>query len=110
MTCYKYVSPIITDLIKAMDLRNLEELEKAISFVKKNSMEAYMPQEMIRANKLLLNLKRLKRLKDEILNLKQSTVAEIRSYNKPPRAVHMIMIGTYLLLGNKESTLKVARL
>ncbi|XP_033644900.1 reticulocyte-binding protein 2 homolog a-like [Asterias rubens] len=94
------------NLIKAMELRNLEELEKAINFVKKNSMEAHMPQEMIRANKLLLNLKRLKRLKDEILNLKQSTVAEIRSYNKPPRAVHMVMIGTYLLLGNKENTLK----
>ncbi|XP_022107129.1 axoneme-associated protein mst101(2)-like [Acanthaster planci] len=94
------------DLLKAMEHRNLEELEKAIDFVKKYSLEGHMPQEMVRANKMLLGLKRLKRLKDEILNLKQSTVAEIRSYNKPPRAVHMVMIGTYLLLGNKESTLK----
>ena len=99
----------MVDLLKAMEHRNLEELEKAIDFVKKNSLEGHKPQEMVRANKMLLSLKRLKRLKDEILNLKQSTVAEIRSYNKPPRAVHMVMIGTYLLLGNKETTLKVSR-
>ncbi|XP_041484146.1 trichohyalin-like [Lytechinus variegatus] len=95
------------DLVKAMDKRSLEDLEKAINFVKKNGFEAHMPQEMIKANKMLLSLKRLKRLRDEILNLKQSTVAEIRSYSKPPDQVHKVMIGTYLLLGNKEKELLV---
>ncbi|XP_072170392.1 uncharacterized protein [Diadema setosum] len=94
------------DLMKAMDKRNLEELEKAINFVKKHGYEAHMPQEMIQANKMLLSLKRLKRLRDEILNLKQSTVAEIRSYSKPPPQVHKVMISTYLLLGNKEKQLQ----
>ncbi|XP_033109589.1 calponin homology domain-containing protein DDB_G0272472-like [Anneissia japonica] len=94
------------DLEDAMERRNLEDLEKSINFVKKNTFEADLPHEMIRANKMLINLKRLKRLRDEILNLKQSTVAEIRSYSKPPRVVHQVMIGTYLLLGNKEKTLK----
>lgn len=90
-----------------MEIRTLESLEKAIDVVKKNGFEAYMPQEMAAANKMLLSLKRLKRLKDEILNLKQSTVAEIRSYSKPPAQVHKVMIATYILLGNKESELKV---
>ena len=90
-----------------MNKRTLEDLEKAIDFVKKNGFEAAMPEEMVRANKMLLNLKRLKRLKDEILNLKQSTVAEIRSYGKPPTAVHTVMTSVYLLLGMKEKALKV---
>ncbi|XP_072016669.1 uncharacterized protein [Amphiura filiformis] len=94
------------NLVAAMEKRKLEDLEKAIDFVKKNGFEAAMPEEMVKANKMLLSLKRLKRLKDEILNLKQSTVAEIRSYSKPPKAVHRVMIGTYLLLGNKEKTLQ----
>ncbi|PIK57548.1 putative trichohyalin isoform X2 [Apostichopus japonicus] len=94
------------DLVKSMEIRTLESLEKAIDVVKKNGFEAYMPQEMAAANKMLLSLKRLKRLKDEILNLKQSTVAEIRSYSKPPAQVHKVMIATYILLGNKESELK----
>ena len=92
-----------------MEKRKLEDLEKAIDFVKKNGFEAAMPEEMVKANKMLLSLKRLKRLKDEILNLKQSTVAEIRSYSKPPKAVHRVMIGTYLLLGIKEKSLQVIK-
>ena len=98
------------DLVKAMDKRSLEDLEKAINFVKKHGFEAYMPEEMIKANKMLLSLKRLKRLRDEILNLKQSTVAEIRSYSKPPDQVHKVMIATYLLLGNKEKELQVSKI
>ncbi|KAJ8034092.1 hypothetical protein HOLleu_24518 [Holothuria leucospilota] len=94
------------DLVKAMEIRTLESLEKAIDVVKKNGFEPYMPQEMAAANKMLLSLKRLKRLRDEILNLKQSTVAEIRSYSKPPPQVHKVMTATYMLLGNKESELK----
>ena len=90
-----------------MDKRSLEDLEKAINFVKKHGYEAHMPEEMIKANKMLLSLKRLKRLRDEILNLKQSTVAEIRSYSKPPDQVHKVMIATYLLLGLKEKELQV---
>ena len=104
---HHYPLSVISDLISAMEKRKLEDLEKAIDFVKKNGFEAAMPEEMVKANKMLLSLKRLKRLKDEILNLKQSTVAEIRSYSKPPKAVHRVMIGTYLLLGNKEKSLQV---
>ncbi|XP_070555975.1 apical junction molecule ajm-1-like [Ptychodera flava] len=90
----------------AMERRSLEDLDKGIAFVKKKGFDVHLPHRMIEANKMLLRLKRLKRLRDEIMNLKQSTVAEIRSYQKPPRVVHQVMIGTYLLLGVKEKETK----
>lgn len=56
---------------------------------------------------ILLQLRRLERIRAEILELKQSTVAEIRSYQKPPPIVHTVMTATFLLLGHKESETKV---
>ncbi|XP_077982721.1 uncharacterized protein LOC144437614 [Glandiceps talaboti] len=93
-------------LRSAMERRHLEDLDKAIEYVKKKGFDVHLPHRMIEANKMLLRLKRLKRLRDEIMNLKQSTVAEIRSYQKPPKVVHQIMIGTYLLLGVGEKETK----
>lgn len=36
----------------------------------------------------------------------QKTISEMRSYPKPPAAVHGVMAATFLLLGNQESDLK----
>ena len=55
-------------------------------------------------------LRRLERIRAEILELKQSTVAEIRSYQKPPPIVHTVMTGTFLLLGNSEKETKASTL
>ncbi|XP_078582883.1 uncharacterized protein LOC144865781 [Branchiostoma floridae x Branchiostoma japonicum] len=93
-------------LVEAMKKRKLPDLEKAVTAVKKGGFEVDMPEEMIQANKLMVRLKRLERLRQEVQNLKQSTVAEIRSYSKPPAAVHQVMIATYLLLGNPEKETK----
>ncbi|XP_066264985.1 caldesmon-like [Branchiostoma lanceolatum] len=93
-------------LVEAMKKRKLSDLEKAVTAVKKGGFEVDMPEEMIQANKLMIRLKRLERLRQEVQNLKQSTVAEIRSYSKPPAAVHQVMIATYLLLGNPEKETK----
>ncbi|XP_074641536.1 uncharacterized protein LOC141899249 isoform X2 [Tubulanus polymorphus] len=94
-------------LLSAMDRRVLQDLEKAVDNVKKNGFEPALTNEMIEANKLLLQLRRLERIRAEILELKQTTVAEIRSYQKPPVAVHTVMIGTFFLLGHKEKETKV---
>ena len=56
---------------------------------------------------MLLQLRRLERIRAEILELKQSTVAEIRSYQKPPPIVHTVMTATFLLLGHPEKETKV---
>ena len=90
-----------------MDKRQLKELENAINYVKRNGFEVQLAKELIEANKILLQLRRLERIRAEILELKQSTVAEIRSYQKPPPIVHKVMTATFLVLGHKEKETKV---
>ncbi|XP_067679332.1 trichohyalin-like [Haliotis asinina] len=94
------------NLKRAMTKREIEELEQAMSFVKKNGFEAQLAGDMQEANQLLSRLKRLERIRHEILELKQSTVAEIRSYSKPPLVVHTVMTVTLLILGHKEKDTK----
>ena len=98
----------LTGLKKAMTARQLKDLERAMAFVKNNGFEAHLAPAMIAANKLLLQLRRLERIRAEILELKQSTVAEIRSYQKPPLPVHTVMTATLLLLGHKEKETHVS--
>lgn len=43
----------------------------------------------------------------DIMEMDQKTIAEIRSYVRPPSSVHEIMAGTYLLLGYPEKSLLV---
>lgn len=95
------------DLRKAMTQREINELQKAIDTVKKHGFEAELSKELLEANQLLSRLKRLERIRHEILELKQATVAEIRSYQNPPPVVHTVMTATFLLLGHKEKETKV---
>lgn len=90
-----------------MTKRELEELEKAINAIKKHGLEVPLAKELGEASKLLTRLKRLERIRHEILELKQATVAEIRSYQKPPAVVHKVMTATFLLLGHQEKETKV---
>ena len=95
------------ELNSAMENRNLPQLEKAITFAKKNGFEVTLSRELVEAHKALLQLRRLERIRAEILELKQSTVAEIRSYQNPPEIVHIVMTATFLLLHHKEKETKV---
>lgn len=105
---HAYSICISIDLKHAMTKRELEELEKAINAVKKNGLEVPLAKELGEANKLLTRLKRLERIRHEILELKQATVAEIRSYQNPPQVVHRVMTATFLLLGHQEKETKVS--
>ena len=98
---------VCPDLKKAMTRREIEEIEHAIETVKKYGFEVQLAKEVSEANQLLVRLRRLERIRHEILELKQSTVAEIRSYQSPPLAVHTVMTVTFLLLGHKEKETKV---
>ena len=55
----------------------------------------------------MTRLRKIQRIRAEILELKQSTVAEIRSYQNPPPVVHTVMTATFLVLGHKEKETKV---
>ncbi|GFR91409.1 trichohyalin-like [Elysia marginata] len=93
-------------LSKAMSKREISDLERAMTFVRKNGFEADLSKEMLAAQRLLNRLRRLERIRHEILELKQATVAEIRSYQSPPPIVHTVMRATFLLLGHKERETK----
>ena len=54
-------------------------------------------------------MKRLEKLKKDILALDQRTISEIRSYKKPLPAIHDVMAATYIILGYKEKELKVCK-
>ena len=71
-------------------------------------MEVQLAKELVEANQILARLRKIQRIRSEILELKQSTVAEIRSYQAPPPAVHTVMTATFLILGHKESETKVS--
>ena len=91
----------------AMSRRHLGDVEAAVSNIKKRKLEKDYAVELLDADKLMNKLRRLERLRKEILELNQSTISEIRSYQSPPPAVHQVMIAVYLLLGYKEKELKV---
>eukprot|EP00794_Sanderia_malayensis_P004876 gene4876-5515_t len=91
----------------AMSRRHLGDVEAAVNNIRRKKYEKDYALDLIDADKLMNKLRRLERLRKEILELNQSTIMEIRSYQKPPPAVHEIMIAVYLLLGYKEKELKV---
>lgn len=90
-----------------MTQREITELENAMETVKKHGFEVNLAKEMMAAHKMLGRLRRLERIRHEILELKQATVAEIRSYQNPPAVVHTVMTCTFLLLGHPEKETKV---
>ena len=53
-------------------------------------------------------LKKLQKLLHAVLNLDQSTIAEIRGYNNPPKGVHQVMRATLLVLGYWEEDTSVS--
>lgn len=90
--------------------RHIDNLEKAINFVKRHGFEYMLVHELAEANKLLLQLKKRYKIYAEIMALDQPTVAEIKSYSKPPVLVHQVMTGVFVMLGHKEREMKVYRL
>ncbi|KAM7443357.1 hypothetical protein ABFA07_007825 [Porites harrisoni] len=89
----------------AIRRRHLGDLEKSMAHIRKNGWEKDWGIELKEGEKLATRLRRLEKLKAEIMELKQSVISEIRSYSNPPPAVHKVMIATYLLLNYPEKDL-----
>lgn len=92
-------------LKSAIRRRHLGDLEKSMAHIRKNGWEKGWGIELKEGEKLASRLRRLEKLKAEIMELKQSVISEIRSYGNPPPAVHKVMIATYLLLNYPEKEL-----
>ena len=93
-----------------MSRRHLKDIESSADNIKKKGYQKEYAIELIDAEKLANKLRRLERLRKEILELNQSTISEIRSYQKPLPAIHNVMIAVYMLLGYKENELKVSKI
>ena len=98
-----------TDLQAAITCRSLDKLEKALQEVKSSNKACAVDigDDVSKGEKLLTHLRRLRRLKMAVLEMDSQTIAELRSYIKPPLAVHGVMVATYVLLGVDEKELRV---
>ncbi|XP_019614189.1 PREDICTED: epithelial chloride channel protein-like [Branchiostoma belcheri] len=87
------------------DITNKAEKEKVKQEVADRKQKALedLQVQVEEGEKVLKTLKHLEKLRHEVLEMKQSTVAEIRNYGHPPPQVHTVMISTYLMLGTPES-------
>jgi len=94
------------ELENAMVKRDLSEIEASAEKIKTKGFEKDHVVVLTEANKLIEKLKRIEKLKKEILALDQRTISEIRSYKTPNPAIHQVMIATYIILGYKEKELK----
>ena len=97
------------ELDEAMATRNLPAIESSMQEIKSKGYEKDHAVKLLEADRLAQKLKRLEKLKKEILELNQRTISEIRSYKQPLPAVRDVMIATYVILGYKEKELKVFR-
>ena len=97
------------NLEEAMAKRNLEGILTAVDVIKSKGFEQDHAEQLLQADKLANKLKRLEKLKKDILALDQRTISEIRSYKKPLPAIHDVMAATYIILGYKEKELKVCK-
>ncbi|XP_078492062.1 uncharacterized protein LOC100182150 [Ciona intestinalis] len=94
-------------LNKATANRIIAEIEDSINRIRKNGFDRKeLSNEVAAANELLLRLRHIEKLRIEVLELKQSTIAELRSYKSPIPIVHNVMVATYLLLGVQEKETK----
>ncbi|CAH1249741.1 CLCA2 [Branchiostoma lanceolatum] len=87
------------------DITNKAEKEKVKQEVADRKQKALeeLQLQAEEGEKVLKTLKHLEKLRHEVLEMKQSTVAEIRNYGHPPPQVHTVMISTYLMLGTPEN-------
>ncbi|XP_052277528.1 lim and transglutaminase domain protein ltd-1-like isoform X2 [Dreissena polymorpha] len=94
------------DLEEAIARKDLDLLEKALQSASGTSLRRQLGDLAVRAEAMRSRLRRFKRLRHEVLAMNQKTISEIRSYPKPPDAVHAVMAASFLLLGNQEQELR----
>ena len=91
----------------AMHHRNLEALKKCIAAAEAAGLQKRLGLQLHMAKKIMEQLMRIEKLKHDILDLDQKTIAELKSYAQPPEAVHLVMAATLLLLGESDQSVKV---
>ena len=97
----------ISDIAEAIARKDLDLLERTMNSISGTSLKKQLSHVTAEAEAMRSRLRRLKHLRHAVLEMDQKTISEMRSYPKPPPAVHGVMAATFLLLGNRETDLKV---
>ncbi|XP_060062785.1 hillarin-like [Ylistrum balloti] len=94
------------ELKEAMESKDLEKLDTAMHNLSETSLKKELGSLLEDAEVMRIRLRKLKRLRKAVLEMDAKSISEIRSYPKPPAAVHAVMAATFLLLGSKEADLR----
>jgi len=94
------------NLKNAISQKEIDELEKTLKRIESKGLKDKLKTEYGEGSRLLSRLQTNERMRHEILALKQPTISEIRSYNTPPKPVRLVMMATYLLLGEPENDIQ----
>lgn len=101
------VFSLISELKEAIAAKDLDKLDTTMHNLSETSLKKELGELYNDASVLRSRLRKLKRLRHAVLEMDQKTISELRSYPKPPKPVHGVMAATFLLLGHKETDLKV---
>ncbi|XP_041377436.1 uncharacterized protein LOC121389855 [Gigantopelta aegis] len=88
------------ELVEAINSRDLKRLTAIVNLIKEKSYESYMGDDIKTAKRLIERLSHIHRLWHDVMQLDQTTIAELKGYAAPPEAVHSVLMAAFLLLGN----------
>ncbi|KAH3793457.1 hillarin-like [Dreissena polymorpha] len=91
----------------AINRRNLEKLEIAIKQGHNSRFKEKLSRLIEDAEELRNHLVHLNKIAHDILEMKQSTISELRSYKSPPNIIFDIMQSAFLMLGETSEQLEV---
>ncbi len=87
-----------------MQDRDPDRLEAAILAAEEDGMDGQLDMPLETAKEFLAQQRRLEELRDPIHQL---SVAEIKSFDKPPPIVHTVIVAMLMMLGDEEKRMKV---
>ncbi|XP_052220945.1 hillarin-like isoform X2 [Dreissena polymorpha] len=93
-------------LTYAINRRNLQALEIAIKQGHKSRFNDKLSRLIEDAEELRNHIMHLIKVAHDILEMKQSTISELRSYKSPPNIIFDIMRSTFLMLGETSEQLE----
>ena len=108
---------VLLGLQRSVGMRNDKMLRSALArkdYAMENKLKGYnlakdkeLTELINKANDLLLLFEQVERMKSVVMQLKQPTISEVRSYSHPPPAIRNVMEATFILLGENKSAMKV---
>lgn len=94
-------------LLDSIMTRKIVTLENAVNDANRSSHKTRLASWITKAEIEIEALKKFIRLRHAILEMKQATVAEIRSYQRPPLTVKHVMMATFTILGESDKRIQV---